>query len=295
MSGTSAAALAFSGSMTPADDRNAGGANLLAFVAGYAMKNSGAASASGRPSRGRCADRARSVQAGPAEPGRRNRSERRGRSPGRPSSSTCSRCSRAPSRRSSCPCATAARESRDRAPCGRSMARARRLCARTGRGRPRDRGCTGRLRSGSIVMSGSTASQQASTSRPFMRTAQVPHIFEPQNQRYARSGALFSAIQLSASSTRIHFRYGTSNSCKLVPRSPSTRRTRTVSVSPRAAANCVPTACRARCPSRRASPIGSGEAPSAGPGGKIAGEKLAHHTTSRLFLVAKSGLKNGSS
>ena len=42
---------------------------------------------------------------------------------------------------------------------------------------------TGRLRNGSIVIAGSTASQQASTSRPFMRTAQVPHIFEPQNQR----------------------------------------------------------------------------------------------------------------
>ena len=44
---------------------------------------------------------------------------------------------------------------------------------------------TGRLRSGSIVMSGSTASQHAKTSRPFIRTAHVPHIFEPQNQRYA--------------------------------------------------------------------------------------------------------------
>jgi hypothetical protein len=39
------------------------------------------------------------------------------------------------------------------------------------------------LRSGSIVMSGSTASQHASTSRPFIRTAQVPHIFDPQNHR----------------------------------------------------------------------------------------------------------------
>ena len=42
---------------------------------------------------------------------------------------------------------------------------------------------TGRFRSGSIVIAGSTASQQARTSRPFIRTAQVPHILEPQNQR----------------------------------------------------------------------------------------------------------------
>ena len=126
-------------------------------------------------------------------------------------------------------------------------------------------------------MSGSTASQHASTSRPFIRTAQVPHIFEPQNQRYARSGAPFSAIQFSASSTRIHLRYGTRNSASWPSlRAPHAHRDRVARRKPRIAG------------SQRVLSLGLAE-----PARLAVGQGAAHQATSRLFLVAKSGLKNG--
>ncbi len=128
-------------------------------------------------------------------------------------------------------------------------------------------------------MSGSTASQHASTSRPFIRTAQVPHIFEPQNQRYARSGAPFSAIQFSASSTRIHLRYGTLEFRELAV-APE-RRTRTVIVIARRKARIAGL--------QRVLSLGLAE-----PARPSVGQRAAHQATSRLFRVAKSGLKNGS-
>jgi hypothetical protein len=60
------------------------------------------------------------------------------------------------------------------------------------------------VRSGSMVMSGSTASQHASTSRPFMRTAQVPP-FRAAEPAIGQIGRLVLRYQLSASRTRIHF------------------------------------------------------------------------------------------